>query len=63
MLSGSNDIEDDRQVMDRDDICERIARQIQEFSGKELIEFCQANFGGQNHSYDESKDEVTFDLE
>lgn len=52
------------QVMNRDDICERISRQIQHImSGKELIEFCQANFGGENYSYNEGFDEVSFDQE
>lgn len=55
--------DDDRQVYTRDDICERISKQVQGMSGKELIEFCTVHFGGENHSYDEAADEVEFDLE
>jgi hypothetical protein len=54
---------DEIQVMDRDDIAERIGKQIFQMDGKELIEFCQANFGGINHAYDEDGDSVSFDLE
>lgn len=55
--------DNERQVMDRDDIVERVGRQINYMDGKELIEFCQTNFGGENHKYDEATDSVSFDLE
>ncbi len=54
----------ERQTYNRDDIVERIANQILKLmDDKELIEFCKANFGGENHEYDEQSDTVEFDLE
>jgi hypothetical protein len=55
------EMEIERQVYGRDDITERIAKQVDGMNGKELIEFCQANFGGKNHKYEE--DEVSWELE
>lgn len=53
-----------KQEMDRDDIAERISNQILKLmDGKELCEFCKANFGGDNHQYNESTDTVTFDYD
>lgn len=52
-----------KQQYDRTDICDRINEQIKNMSGKELINFCENNFGGLNHTYDYSLDMVEFDLE
>lgn len=56
-------LKEEKQVYSREDIAERIERQINQMGRKELIDFCIANFGGVNHGYNELTDEVSFDLE
>ena len=40
---------DETQIYSKDDIIERITRQIYQMSDKGLEEFCRDNFGGVNH--------------
>lgn len=50
----------DKEIYDRDDIIQRISNQIESFGANELIDFCERNFGGENHKYNDD-DTVSFD--